>query len=391
VANSISCVPGGQTCVAVSSAGFTTTKDGGKTWAWSGVPKGFWPADNNPGEQWSAADCPLPTQCIVVGTAAGTANGGALQVAHNDVIAPVSYPVGLPPLLAVVCGTPSWCVASGGDQWPRSQFPDLPDSADVVQTYDGGATWAAANLPTGNFLLGIACPSSTKCIVVGHDQNSQEIAVVTADQGKTWSTYHLGMKYSAADVLPSVVCPTTTTCFVYGGNGPSTSGTIAKLTGTRTSWGVTATDHLAGYVDDVACPSSAKCVAIMSPQISYGAHTCPPWRVPPAHVLRTTDGGSTWKVVAALDQNQGNFCIQDVVTHLACLSANWCMALGPDATTYLTRDGGSTWATASQTWVGLSPESSGGLLGCVELNCYAFASGTIYMSALNPKVITTNS
>ncbi len=141
--NSLSCVPGGRTCVGATSQGFVSTVDAGATWALSALPQGYWPTTNIAGSifsvdqaVWSAVYCSLPSLCVMVGRN-GDGSSGVVQVASDGREVPsVHYPSRLPDLFGAACATTSWCVAVGGQQFLG--FPGARDLLTSSRATTGG-------------------------------------------------------------------------------------------------------------------------------------------------------------------------------------------------------------------------------------------------------------
>jgi hypothetical protein len=173
-------------------------------------------------------------------------------------------------------------------------------------------------VPSEVALVGIACPSSSVCEVVGSNtsESGGALAFRTANGGASWSVQKLPK--NIAD-LTAVACSTTSTCEAVGASFAISSGYTV-----------------------LACPGSATC-----PQASGSAYT-PSY----PYALRTTDGGARW-VSTKLPSSVG------ALSAIACPTPSVCEAVGAHATASTaaataaepavvavrSTDGGTTWGT----------------------------------------------
>jgi hypothetical protein len=97
----------------------------------------------------------------------------------------------------------------------------------------------AANRPTSpttNQLLGVACPRPSTCVAVGYGST----ILRSADGGSTWSSLSFGTALAIA-TLNDVACPRPSTCLAVGlyGNfaaGRVVGGTILRSTDGGSTW-----------------------------------------------------------------------------------------------------------------------------------------------------------
>src|SRR6202034_3113024 len=84
----------------------------------------------------------------------------------------------------------------------------------VLQTIDGGATWAPATIPSDLKVVGQAtCPSPTTCFAIGEDASGAPVVLSRLDGGRTWSVLSVP---SAASEITSISCATSTDCSLSG-------------------------------------------------------------------------------------------------------------------------------------------------------------------------------
>lgn len=143
-------------------------------------------------------------------------------------------------------------------------------------------------------------------------------------------------QFSAKDVSfigSTLVCPSSTTCLAFGRpDGSAASGLVLEITTDGgTSWSESSTPGTLNPTS-LTCPGAATCAALSSTQAG------------PA-LVETTDAGETW----ATEPFPGSFTGVD--PSLSCTSALDCVAIasaGDGAvTSFVTSDGGQTWASSS--------------------------------------------
>lgn len=272
------------------------------------------------------------------------------------------------------CASATTCVAVG-------------DFGVVARTTNGGASWAIAQINSGDFLSGVSCPSTSVCFAVGF-------------AGSVWKTVNGGVNWSsqvsnAAGDLFAVSCPVITMCMAVGANGKgarTTDGTTWGGVTTATTnalFGVSCTntmicnaagdggvvvvtqqagsfgwfvDHVGSTVPLYAISCTAFCfVAGADGTVyengsgSYGdfsghgstgepgalfgvscATTTVCWAVGDYGVISaTTNGGTGWTANAGLGSAEYS---------ISCASATTCVAVGFGGAIEGTTNGGSTWS-----------------------------------------------
>jgi photosystem II stability/assembly factor-like uncharacterized protein len=264
--------------------------------------------------------CASTTTCVAVGDDDGaflttTGGGGSWFSA--------STPGAFGPITAVACASTSSCTAGVG-------------SGAVFTTENGGYAWAPIDAHTNPYLSvpsAIACPSTTRCLIVGDELGTPTDFVVRID-GATHTTVAVP---SAPNGYSGVACPTTSDCVAVS-----------------SPWSITSTDGGATWVGHpmpagfdsggVTCSSSSDCIAVGAEGAS-GA------------VLVTSDAGTSWRG-AAVPGSVG------ALAAVSCSSAHSCTAVGDGAIVEST-DGGLTWATVvapgdGDELVGISCVAGGG-------------------------------
>jgi hypothetical protein len=217
----IACLAGASTS---SAAGIVVTTDGGTTWSVHPLPTSVGQVTN--------LACDAVGQCVAAGYGPSPVPdsfgppiviplsiGGEVAGAVKDLPQPfVAYnPEGLACAsngqLCVLVGATSFAFPSAGS----------PVSGEVLRSTDGGHTWSRADIPaTVAKVLAVSCPSSTWCIAIGNgrstlgpDPYGPSEALTTGDGGQTWSLDGS----SLGSTLPSISCPSATTCWAAGKTG----------------------------------------------------------------------------------------------------------------------------------------------------------------------------
>ncbi len=266
----VSC-PTARTCMAVGSdaAGtdlVLTTSDGGATWSQAAAPASatgmeavtclgihmciaivtngttLWSSRSTDfGTTWQQAgnlptpfvgaaglECDVSGTCLVAGyVPAGPGHGTgalALSVDGGQTWASATVPAGVGLLQSVACATSTSCLAAGTTSTTVSDV--VPAKGELLQSVDGGHTWSSAPVPPVDDAYGLACPSATKCAMVGTDWAGAPVVATGAvaqshDGGQTFTPS------SSAYVplnLAAISCPTTAACIAVGGD------TLAQIT-----------------------------------------------------------------------------------------------------------------------------------------------------------------
>lgn len=333
-----------------------TSNDGGVTW--SPVTYVTGPLAGTTNTQLNSVSCPSATSCVAVGydeTSSGSDTALSLEgtfASGSWTWTPTTFS-SMSTFLTVSClaGTTA-CVAVGS----------LSSSNSFVAstTSDGGSTWttpqtlnAQATDPVfTNILSCTGTATAATCAAVWNANPSTSTSTAEAYVGTgaieslTWSAATFP---TAGDVLAGVACPSTTSCVVVGSNSGSspTAGvadTLSIASGSGT-WGTPTTPSGTAGLDGVACTSSTDCTAVGSWLLTSGTNT---YYYDATTV--TSDGGSTW---SSADQFPGSGAASPPnfggLNAVACGSttSTECSAVG---------DYGSATSTNSgQSWVGYQP------------------------------------
>ena len=324
---------GPRTCTAVGTSlslhgplEAATTIDGGVTWTTSEI-------SSDP-DGWAARlSCGPGGPCAVAGPAVSENTvsvrraGGSTWTAHG-------LPAGPSVLSAVSCATTTACVAVGAGVALRSQ--------------DGGADWSTATTPppTGDSLTVVTCASATTCLAGGWRPTSGAGVASTilrsTDDGATW---HASTGVPADPRITAIACPTATTCVA------ATSGAhLLRSTDGGASW--SSDGSTSPSVTGISCGSTSDCIAVTWNGAVYVTH----------------DAGTTWTKSPAY--------VQTGFGSVSCTSATTCVASGgepePDnpgaalpTGVYGTTDGGSSWVLLASP----TDASGSGSIDCSGSTC----------------------
>ncbi len=256
-------------------------------------------------------------------------------------------------LAAVACATATSCVGVGSGPF---------QGATATATAAGGAwTWGAlapTSGDTGNFFSwnGVACPSASTCLAVGGDDTSGIVATATMSAGTwTWGpATEVASDPSGAGILNAIACPSSSSCVAVGGDGNS-QGIVDHATLSSAGWTwappvvLTPPTSGTGPLSGVACPSASTCVAVGTDG-SVGVVT--------AATLTST--GWTWSPESRVDLGAASPGLGGL-NAVACPSATMCVAVGydnSDAVTTTGSAGPSGWTWSPDAIV--TPDASGG-------------------------------
>lgn len=309
------------------------------------APVSAMPATSSRGGGFGGLSCPSPRLCVAVGaTASGQAGwtrasegGGAWTWSRFTTLPAVSLSPDF--LTAVSCPTPTRCVAVGYAQdasSPSSGYA-ITASAAVGRSWRWSDPSVLAAGSTGvDRLMGVSCPTSTRCVAVGLNVSEQGIVASAVWNGTSWT-------WSRAATVPadatgdggllSVSCPSASTCVAVGDDSAShaTAGaTAAGVTtvGTRVhgawSWSTESVVAPDGSgmtrLTSVSCPTMARCVAVgvdagVAGDVLVGSRASGRW---------------TWSRATQFATRRGGPQVMDDVTSVACAPL-LCVAVGRSA------------------------------------------------------------
>jgi photosystem II stability/assembly factor-like uncharacterized protein len=377
-ANDLQAVACAATNICVAVGDRTTifwTRDGGVAWR-SGLP--------GTTNSLSGIACSAITTCTVVGAAGTilrTTDGGTTWRIDTSGVQET--------LVAAACPTVTTCYAVGGSRHVlQNQGPFPPAIGPIIlRTTDGGTSWTvAARDPIGGRpldLAGIACPSADFCYAT----SDSGAILSTSNGGRTWQWGRTGAYFQ----LRGIACPTTTHCVAVGGldaecnslrqrSRPSAfreldgcfapeEGVIFATDDGGRSWqrrfyrqlDLNGSSNTGAHLFSVSCPGPMVCLA--------AGHNI---------VLKTADGGHTWKLAANKPVAPALGGPWQSVASLACPSPTTCWAVSGPPAPFRTADGGNTWTSGPP-----NPRPRAGPiqgLDCPSLDtCYAVGDSGLIM------------
>jgi hypothetical protein len=185
--------------------------------------------------------------------------------------------------------------------------------------------------------IGVSCPTRKFCMAVGtttRDEGPGGTVHLQSPLAETFDGTHWTVRYPATPAgatlteLLGVSCPSSTDCTVVGatGRGNIATGTLAENWNGKT-WRIEATASPGGTaaVDDlfsVSCPSVSTCMAVGTTEHGQTVPLAETWR----------SGGVGWKVVATVAPvPKGASSHSDALVSVSCPLAKLCVAVGGES------------------------------------------------------------
>jgi hypothetical protein len=304
--------------------------------------------------------------------------------------------------VTATCPTVTTCYA---DNLGSSQY-----GAVVEVTTDGGATWQAASLPAGTWLISnLTCPTAEECLVAGYSgvpvgasspSGGTPAVFVTTDGGANWSTAPLP---GQATEVVSLACRSTTVCVgaSYGtptSAAPQGAAASVQTTDGGASWSVTPFPgvFVPSSASGVSCAGVGDCVVVGT----TGFGTTPTGSsTASGAALYSTDDGVSW---SAATVPAGIAVIRAV----SCSGAGACTAVGNGpssavtaatssgpfgpSTVLVSTDGGRAWTAPAAK--GLVPAQLGAIACPSALDCWVsgYTGGTGDNGSLVGVIESTN-
>ncbi len=207
--------------------------------------------------QLEGVACPTSTDCIAVGYSynGSTVNGAVVPIVNGTAGATQVLSGTYSALYGISCPSATLCVASGVVNSYAGVVPLTVSTSTSSMTITAGTP--VGNTGQINFRA-ISCPSTTVCDAAGGTNSSTAVGTfvpMTVSGGSSPAvTFGTLQNVSGTSALFGIACPTTTECLVTG-----TSGQLAVVTnGTP---GALQTVAGNGYGDTIACFSTSMCVA----------------------------------------------------------------------------------------------------------------------------------
>ncbi len=223
-------------------------------------------------------------------------------------------------LKGVSCTSSTSCVAVGS-----VQELGYPGTFTLVETWDGSA-WTITPSPNAssyeNSLNGVSCTSSTSCVAVGsYDEAGQSVqTLIETWDGTAWSITSSPNASTSDNYLSGVSCTSSTRCVAAGrlqAVGGSEAGTLVE-TWDGSAWTITPSPNtgVGGIsLSGLSCTSSTSCVAVGS--YDKGSKH----KVRDRTLIESWDG-TAWTITPSPNAPHG------YVKDVSCASATSCMAAG---------------------------------------------------------------
>jgi photosystem II stability/assembly factor-like uncharacterized protein len=287
----IGCDQGGA-CLAVGDGLEATSVDDGHTWSSTSDPA-------LAGDSFSSLTCPLPSTCVAAGE---SGSGSGLVLLTSDLglhWTAANAPWEVSSVRDVECATAEVCLALPGFSSVLHNVPTI-----VLRSTDGGDDWSliqVAPASAGFTLSAIQCPTTTRCIAVGHQPGSP-LVEVSDDAGVTWATVSAAALSAAGNVaLEGVGCTSSLDC-VTSAAVPTSSAANVDAFGTTDSgsnWSNLGQMLSVPYaLYGAANPSLTSCTN--GTCVAYSVNEVGPER-PTYYVslLASSNGGASWTVYDA--------------------------------------------------------------------------------------------
>lgn len=309
------------------------TSDGGSTWSARSIPAAF-------EFRTSSLVCPTLSHCIATanlppgsvgpGTSASVPGEFAVTWDAGLTWSEVKPPATTYGLSALSCGDDMHCIAAGYvgqlDATPPSNASFFWGTSTVyLSTGDGGLHWHAAesNLSTGSFSRS-DCPLPTTCWVVstpgGYEDFVPNRAILarTTDGGRTWRV--VTSRIPGLPIADAISCVGGSFCVVAGGRDDAVlTTTVDAGLHWHTSAKLPATMNFGG---SDTCPPRKTCsrlqpiigIYCLTTRRCWATTIVDYWTIPQTaaedrqvpELLSSTDGGSSWVMVAKLIGYPGN-------------------------------------------------------------------------------------
>jgi hypothetical protein len=307
--------------------------DGGLSWTALRMPSGV--------SFTTALACPAAGDCL----AGGEAGGQAVLLSSSDGGFRWSYrplPSGDGVIEQLLCPTLADCRALASSLPATASGASEP--AWFLATDDAGASWTGYRFPDGAAMQALSCLNAADCVAVGgygasRPQPPTELR--TTDGGRTWTAASLpaGLTFTAASP-GSVACAGTSTCYALG----LVQQRYVPPAPVKGPGGTSST------TEECQGPASFSSAPPASPP-----RCVPPKYIEVSGVAVSTDGGSTWRVLALPPGTP-----QPSLSAISCPSAADCWVAGEQAVPQTipgsddqnggsamilaTSDGGATWS-----------------------------------------------
>jgi photosystem II stability/assembly factor-like uncharacterized protein len=328
--SAVSC-PSSTVCEAVGGAVILRSVNEGARWAVQAVPKSAATAS------FASLSCPTVSDCVAAGSTSsnsaavlGTVSGGATWFLEP-------LPRGLELLGSIGCRLDVGCTAVG------YSGSDHAIGIKASSTDPDSQSWKTIALPPAVWPGGVDCATASDCVVTGEAGTTSEngaVALDSTDGGKSWAQAALPSGIGVVGGYGgAITCPDTALCLAaadYIGPGGVAVAGVARITAGNQSLRFTELSSFSD-VESVTCPVASSCYAIGT-SLSRGG----------IELSRSTDGGNLWP---AVDTPR----LTDIASTggMSCPTAQACWLLGDYSSTprdnrvelWLTSNAGASWSS----------------------------------------------
>jgi hypothetical protein len=363
--NGIACPATGR-CMAVGTAGPTRGVFSAEALRWNGTRWSTQLIPTVPGASLNALACASPSECMAV----GGSDSGVLAERWNGTrwrIQPIPTPAGAVSsgLGGISCLSPSFCMAAGA--YSTSSSPDGPFKS-LAERWNG-KKWAIVPSPNPagavqTFLGAVSCTTPSACTTTGEQHSATGIVHTVAERwnGTRWRIQLTpNPSGSPGSFLAGVACTSASSCTAVGGRTDSAGnpvGTLAeRWNGAR--WRIQPMPASpGGQLTGLACPAPAACTAV-------GFTFTPSGGI----ILAVRWNGTTWRIQPTPLLPAAHDISPPAV---ACPARTACIAVGgfendgPGSVSLAERWRGSERPAAQTTPGAFSPQTHGGIVGCIR-------------------------
>lgn len=302
--------------------------------------------------------CPSSAHCFAVdpwaplgaGVLEASTDGGATWAATQ-------LPTGWQFTSGLTCPATARCLAGGVEGAPPGNPTAAGATAVILQSTTAASTWRAVPLPGQVAVVtDLACTGGA-CVGAGYGSPAAptggDPVVVVGPEGGPWTVVDLPAGFTPSDPA-GLSCPSTSACVVVGTVATTAGGAAGGLFSTDggRTWSPASVPAGLAALHAASCSDVAHCIAIGREE-GTSASGAPGV----SEAITTADGGRTWSVV-------GTLATQSLrLTAVWCTSPASCRVAGRSAVAAAgailrTTDGGGSW-TADQLPTSTGPGGSG--------------------------------
>lgn len=262
-----------------------------------------------------------------------TANGG-----HSFTIDPLPPSAGA--FYSLTCPSLDFCAGLAATSADSS---NVPVDATLLSTGNNGASFTDANLPSGESMEAVACPTATNCVAVGTNDATANggiftgVVASTNDGGQTWTNGALPEGFAILSGQANISCSDASHCSVLGDivisvSTPSPCSTLSPPLPSSSK--PLATSPQSPAVQVVAQQEAVFAAQANVNEAKDGSFSCTNGPTIVSDIASTSDGGLTW-TPEVLPASAPEPQLSDIV----CASGTYCIATGSVAVPQKTASG----------------------------------------------------